>query len=265
LSKRKELILEIKREDLEERYCNLSTEELIEVHQKGGLTDMAFAVLKDELSRRSITADQIDNVVQENVDKRALNFNECKNCGATVRANDKYCRTCGKQLPESSPTYQLSSHSGEPSGLKGWLILPILGLCIFPIRITIYLINDFLPLFQEGSWEILTTPGSEMYHHLWAPLLIFEIGGNLLFIAFAVALLFLLFTKSYRFPTLFILFIVLNLVFVVCDFFLGGLIPAVAAVNDESAVRELVRSFLGLIIWGPYFLYSRRVKNTFVN
>ena len=68
--------MEIKREDIEKRYHNLSNEELIEIYQKAGLTDMAFTVLTEELSRRGITAGQIDNVGQEIPDKNALNSNE---------------------------------------------------------------------------------------------------------------------------------------------------------------------------------------------
>lgn len=154
--------------------------------------------------------------------------------------------------------------TGGPRGLGGWLILPAIGLFVLPIRLTIMLINDFLPIFQRGYWEALTTPGSEAYHHLWAPLVIFEIAGNTFFIIFDIILIFLFFTKSYRFPVLFIAFLVLNLFFVVSDFFFADLIPAVAAESDREFVRDLAGSIIGAIIWIPYFLVSKRVKNTFV-
>jgi hypothetical protein len=151
-----------------------------------------------------------------------------------------------------------------PKGIGGWLILPLLGLIAMPIRLGISLINDFLPIFQQGIWEVLTTPGTDAYHHLWAPLLTFEIMGNLLFITLALVLLYLLLTKSPYFPSLFIFFLASNLVFVIADFFFADLIPAIAAQNDPQPLKEVVRTVIGASIWIPYMLCSKRVKNTFV-
>ena len=144
------------------------------------------------------------------------------------------------------------------------MILPAIGLFILPVRLAISLNNDFMPIFQQGYWEILTTPGTEAYHPLWAPLLIFEMSGNVFFIFFDIVLIFLFFSKSCRFPVLFITLLTLNLLFVISDFFLADLIPAVAAENDPEALKEVARTIIGALIWIPYFLVSKRVKNTFV-
>lgn len=158
----------------------------------------------------------------------------------------------------------MTKTQGEPRGLGGWLILPAIGLFAFPIRLAASFYNDFLPIFQEGYWEVLTTPGYEAYHHLWAPLLIFEIIGNSLFIIFDIVLIVLFFTRSYRFPTLIIIFIATNLFFLAGDLVFAGLIPAMAAESDPESVKELTRSIITAAIWIPYFLVSKRVKNTFV-
>ncbi len=158
----------------------------------------------------------------------------------------------------------MATANGEPSGLGGWLILPAIGLFVLPIRLAISLNSDFLPIFQEGYWDVLTTPGSEAYHHLWAPLITFEIAGNAFFIIFDIILIFLFFAKSYRFPTLMIIYLASNFLFVVSDFFFADFIPAVAAQGDAESIKELFRSIIGAMIWIPYFLVSKRVKNTFV-
>lgn len=152
----------------------------------------------------------------------------------------------------------------EPRGLGGWLILPAIGLCITPVRMLMVLAADFLPIFREGYWEILTTPGSAAYHYLYAPLIIYEIAANLAFALFAVVLLFLFFRKSHRFPPLCIAYYAANVLFVVSDWVLGGCIPDLAAQPDPGAMQELVRSVVGAGIWIPYMLRSQRVKNTFV-
>jgi hypothetical protein len=153
----------------------------------------------------------------------------------------------------------------EPSGLGGWLILPMLGLIFLPFKLGAMLATTFWPIFSEGSWEVLTTPGGEAYHALWAPLLIFEIIGNSTFLIAAIVLLVFFFQKYHRFPKLMILFLSLNLAFVGIDFFAVDLIPTAAAEPDPESTKELIRVFVGAAIWIPYFLKSVRVKNTFTN
>jgi hypothetical protein len=157
-----------------------------------------------------------------------------------------------------------SNGAGRTKGL-GWMVDTTCNRFIFyPIRLAASFYNDFLPMFREGYWEVLTTPGSEAYHHLWAPLIISEIIGNSLFIIFDIVLIVLFFTKSYRFPILIIIFIATNLFFVAGDLVLVDLIPAVAAESGPESVKELIRSIITAAIWIPYFLVSKRVKNTFV-
>jgi hypothetical protein len=158
----------------------------------------------------------------------------------------------------------MNTTSAEPKGLKGWLILPAIGLIIAPLRLGLNLLKDFWPIFRDGYWPVLTTPGTEAYHPLWKPLLTFEIVGNSLFILANLALLFFFFTRHWRFPTLYITMLALNVVFVVSDFFMGNAIPAVAASKDTQALKEMARTIIAAAIWTPYFLRSRRVKNTFV-
>jgi Protein of unknown function (DUF2569) len=156
------------------------------------------------------------------------------------------------------------NHNTEPSGLGGWLILPMLALIILPFKIGAMLMSIYFPIFSKGYWEVLTTPGSEVYHVLWAPLLMFEIVGNCLFLLASIVLLILFFQKNHRFPKLMILFLAANVVFVVIDFFAADLIPAVADEPDPESNKELMRVIAGAAIWIPYFLKSVRVKNTFV-
>ena len=86
-----------------------------------------------------------------------------------------------------------------------------------------------------------------------------------MFLVAAIVLLVLFFKKNYRFPKLIVWFFALNVAFGVIDFFLGGLIPAVAAEPDTFSMKELIRGVVGAAIWIPYFLKSVRVRNTFTN
>ena len=151
-----------------------------------------------------------------------------------------------------------------PKGIGGWLILVVIGLLISPIRAAHFLITTHWPIFRDGAWPVLTTPGTEAYHALWAPLLAFEIVGNLGSIALAFATLWLLMRRSRRTPVWAICWLLWTTAFVVVDFFAADLIPAVAAQSDPDSIKELVRSVVSAAIWIPYFLVSERVKATFV-
>jgi len=148
-------------------------------------------------------------------------------------------------------------------GIGGWLILPLIGLFVALIRLPLLILKDLVPIFTEGHWNALTTPGSHVYHPLWASLIIFESVGNIVFLIFAIILLVLFFRKSRLLPKLMISYLILNLMFVVGDFFFADLIPAVAEHSNSQSAKELGRSIIGAVIWVPYFLVSKRVKQTF--
>lgn len=152
----------------------------------------------------------------------------------------------------------------EPSGIGGWLIIPAIGLFVRPVQLMSTISNDFMPIFKEGYWSLLTTPGTELYHPLWAPLLFYEIAGNIFFIIFDIVLIFLFFRKFYLVPILFVTIMLLSLLFIISDFFLANLIPAIAAESNPELIKELIKATVGALIWIPYFLVSKRVKNTFI-
>jgi hypothetical protein len=152
----------------------------------------------------------------------------------------------------------------SPTGLGGWLVLPAIGMFLTIPLILASLITDFLPILIDGGWAILTSPDSEYYHELWAPILLFEILGNVTLLLLDGLLIFLFFTKSFLFPRFFVIFLVTNVVFLTSDYFLADLIPAVAEESDPEALRSVIRAVIAAAIWIPYMLTSERVSNTFV-
>lgn len=155
-------------------------------------------------------------------------------------------------------------NSTSPKGIGGWLYLVILGLVISPVRIAYYLISTYWPIFRDGAWAELTTVGTAAYHPFWAPLLIFEIVGNLVSIALAIVTLVFLLKRSKYTPRLAITLYAWIAIFVIIDFFAANLIPALAAHPNSENTKELLRAIIYAGIWIPYFLVSKRVKATFI-
>lgn len=155
--------------------------------------------------------------------------------------------------------------SDEPEGLGGWLILVGLGVVLAPFRVGFFLLSTYVPIFTEGIWETLTTPGNEEYHAFWGPLLIFEIVFNLLLIVSWLTLAVLFFTKHRLFPYVFSGVMLVALVFIPIDALAFKLVWPDEPVFDPDTTKQLVQQVIGCLIWVPYMFVSRRVKNTFVN
>lgn len=148
-------------------------------------------------------------------------------------------------------------------GLGGWLILVGIGVVITPFRLLMIISSTYLPLFKDGSWELLTDPASDSYYPNFDIVVIIEILGNSAFVLFSVYLIYLFFSKHYLFPKMYIVFIVANLVFIFADALLGSLVLDVAAFDAET-IQAIVRPLISAFVWVPYLLVSKRVKVTFV-
>ncbi len=159
-------------------------------------------------------------------------------------------------MPESS--------DARLQGLRGWLILVAVGLCLQPLVLVKTLADNF-EAFRPATWQTLTTPGGGAYHPLWAPLLVAEVAVNVGLLLGSGILLYLFFTKKRFFPKAVIGFMVLSLVVVLADNAAVSAIPQARAQLGPGEYKQIGRAVVAAAIWIPYFLRSKRVHATFVN
>ena len=157
----------------------------------------------------------------------------------------------------------MSNHN-ELKGLGGWLILVGIGVVIAPIRLLVTYIPIYKPIFEDGTWEALTSVSSNAYNPLWGPLLIGEIAYNSIMVAASIYLIYLFFSKHYLFPKLYIVIVATSLVFIPVDAWLVTKILPTKPMFDPETTKEIIRVLIGGLIWVPYMLISKRVKATFV-
>ena len=149
-------------------------------------------------------------------------------------------------------------------GLGGWLILIAIGLCISPFIRIFTIGQNWDGYFSNQVWQTVAMPQGKSYDPLYGPLLIFELLGNIFMFGLNLLLLCLFFSKRRPFPSLFIVLILCQVVFVILDDVGCALIPALqsnATVNDHA---EAFRAVIYASIWVPYIMKSRRVKDTFI-
>lgn len=156
------------------------------------------------------------------------------------------------------------TNSDEFKGLGGWLILVGIGVVFTPIRLVVGLVSLYMPIFADGTWEALTTAGSDAYHPFWAPLIIGEIAFNSIMVVISLYMVYLFFSKHYLFPKVFIAVVIISLVFIPLDSWMVESIFPGEGVFDPATTKEFVRTLVAGLIWVPYMLLSKRVKATFV-
>jgi hypothetical protein len=146
--------------------------------------------------------------------------------------------------------------------IGGWLLLPMLGIVLTPFRNLI----DFADLQAYGVnyWATVMSFGHANYHALRAPLLLFELCGNLASIIFSSLLLILFFQRRSSVPVAYTAIFSGILLYHWADLLLAQFIPHVGAtISDQDWIRLSVGSFT-ILMWSIYFFKSERAKATFI-
>ena len=151
------------------------------------------------------------------------------------------------------------------SGLGGWLILVGIGVVFSPLRMPVEVQRIYLPIFNDGTYDMLSTPGTDAYIPFWSTLIWGEILVTTILFFASIYLAYLFFSKKSLFPKLYIWLAVGSFAFIILDALLVKVIFPNEAMFDPGTIKEIARSGLGILIWVPYMLLSKRVKATFVN
>ena len=152
-----------------------------------------------------------------------------------------------------------------PKGLGGWLIVVGLGVLLSPFILIFQIYSLFGEMlnWEDGTWELLTSPGTEYFISGFAQLIIFELTYSSLYLFLSFALIPLFFKKHHLFPKLYIISLIVPLLVVPIDSILASRIMDLEVFDSETSLN-LFKSALGALIWIPYILNSKRVKLTFV-
>lgn len=155
-------------------------------------------------------------------------------------------------------------------GIGGWLILVLIGLIYILITTGIDLIS-YISWVQHTDLHEITSYSSKHYNPYIKPQIILNIVFGLIRIGFPVWALILMFKKSPFFPRLMIICLIGSFFLTLIDWIFGYLfmanLNASFNVNPPSLLDDMMNSLGALVracIWIPYFIWSKRVKATFL-
>jgi len=141
--------------------------------------------------------------------------------------------------------------SAAPQGLDGWLILPIIGTVVHPFILAYITVETVIVAVDAAGLN------SSMVAMLWIEIIV----SGIFMLAYVYANV-LLFRKNYLFPKMFIALAITGLMWTVMDILIA--LNAFDIRLTSSDHRDIARQVWNCLIWVPYMLVSKRVKNTFV-
>lgn len=151
-------------------------------------------------------------------------------------------------------------------GFGGWLYLVSIGqLYTLYIALTTIFETD-LPLIRSPEWELLTDPQSDVYNAIWEPFIYIEILGCSIFIMIIalIGYLTIRLSKYYKRAqiTLYLFNIVYSIIVLILMFALNSSYNG-EIYDTNDFLKIIIQTTTASIIWIPYFMFSKRVKNTF--
>ncbi|WP_435356830.1 DUF3857 domain-containing protein [Emticicia sp. SJ17W-69] len=147
-----------------------------------------------------------------------------------------------------------------PDKIGGWLVLPLIGLCLSSFLVVFQLFSGNGGLFLQKTWVSMDYINGLLHGQL---LLSIEFVMNAIFMANMIFILVLFIKQRDTLATKIVwMLYVYHIFMMVLDIIL---IKSTGKDIDYALWPDLIKSIISAAIWIPYFRVSERVKRTFVN
>lgn len=170
-------------------------------------------------------------------------------------------------VPAALPRADAQLLKPQPAGIRGWLVLPLIGLIVTVASLQHSLWAGIVPDLRGDVWRVLTTSSSPVYSGYWAPYLIVTTVLYVVLSLLAVVLLVLFLQRRWSLPSLISRFYMICFAAALFDFlslvYLSHRIHMGEYVSVQTAGGDFVRTLITTTIWISYFKNSKRVRNTF--
>jgi hypothetical protein len=145
-------------------------------------------------------------------------------------------------------------------GFGGWLVLPVIGICLTPVLTIIRLAQG--GYFNHMQWQVLAEPTHSAYNPKLGALVLIEYLYEVILIAYSVFVLILMIKRRTSFPLFAVILYGANVAFIFLDaIWLHAM--DLPTVFEGADAKTAIRALLSATIWIPYIIFSDRVKGTF--
>ncbi len=149
--------------------------------------------------------------------------------------------------------------------IGGFLIFIVVVMILNLIRNSLYFLASLAVVTRKAQWEKFTNPESSNYHSYWKSVLILDVVSNAIIVILITITIIAFFRKRRTFPIIAIFTTIVIFLLAFIGHYFEGFIPAIAhtATYAKDGDNMMIR-VLALGIWIPYYLLSKRVRETFV-
>jgi transglutaminase-like putative cysteine protease len=151
----------------------------------------------------------------------------------------------------------------SPSGIAGWLILPMLHTCVLPIM-QVMALHDYWPYLDTHMWNAIGEGAGELAVQLLKVGYFTLIAGDVALLIAGCYAIFLLFARRRTYPFTWILLMWAVFALLSLNLSVVSGLPDDEANNVAQSAMGVVQAFISCLIWTAYLRQSRRVAATFV-
>lgn len=164
----------------------------------------------------------------------------------------------------------VSSYTRQYDTIGGWLILIGISLVVNPFLLLISFFRMYIPEMKYDYYELFLTVNSDFFSPLKGCYFLIMPVFNVIFLVVSVLLIVLFFQKKALFRPVFCIFRIVNTVILFIDVIVLHVIYSGTTDISErqllsNETNQLIKVFVGVMIWVPYIWYSERSRHTFTN
>jgi len=151
--------------------------------------------------------------------------------------------------------------SKKTQGFGGWLYLVAI---IFILNTSITInntLNTLLPFLANENWQSIV---SQEYHSIGRLIIYSELTIDIIFIILLSLIIYTFIKRKKALGILVISYFIINLLFTHYVKFMYEPVPPIYEFFLSDAITRNVPALIFCIILIPYFLFSKRVKNTYI-